>query len=75
MLDVACSAGAIIALLFELLVAEANCTKPNTFDQVVDHNATLLTAVLLRGLGCRFIATRTVFEAMVRNFRPGRHHA
>jgi hypothetical protein len=69
MLDVACSASAIIVLLFKLLFAEANRTKPNTFDQVVDHNATLLTAFLLRGLSCRTIATRTVFKAMVRNFR------
>ena len=75
MLDVACPANAVIVLLFELLVAKANRTKPNTFDQEVVHNATLLTVVLVLGLSCKDIATRTTFEAMVRNMRPGGIHA
>jgi hypothetical protein len=75
LLVVAWPASAVVVLLCELLVAEANRTKPNTFDQEVVHNVTLLTVVLVLGLSCRDIATRTIFEAMFRNMRPGGIHA
>jgi hypothetical protein len=74
-LEAARNAGANFPHICKPYMTKANRAKPNTFDQEVVHNATLLTVVLVLGLSCRDIATRTIFEAMFRNMRPGGIHA